>query len=333
MNKRNGLLNKITGILIITFIIIYFIPVPYLITAPGIAQELSPIITVKDGYKNNSRGDFLLTAVSSQQATAWDYIFFNLTKPENKKIEPLSKHLPEGISMAQYLEIMEKLMEDSKKKAQAVAFKKAGYEINLESRGAIIEEVLKNGTAQEKLKRGDIIIEVDGKRVLESQDAVDYIQKNEIGDTVNITVKRNDSKKEFTLKTIEMKNNPGKPSIGVMIYTDFSFEFPREVIFHTKNIAGPSAGGMFALEIYDQLKPGDITGGMRIAGTGTIDLDGNIGEIGGVEHKVIAAENNNADIFFCPEENYEKARETAINIDVISIKTIDDAIEFLEKNI
>lgn len=89
---------------------------------------------------------------------------------------------------------------------------------------------------------------------------------------------------------------------------------------------------MFALEIYNQLVEEDITRGRRIAGTGTIDLDGKIGPIDGVKQKIIAAEREGAELFFVPMENYEKALETATYIKVVAIETIDDAIEYLRQN-
>ncbi|MFW5988553.1 MAG: PDZ domain-containing protein, partial [bacterium] len=190
------------------------------------------------------------------------------------------------------------------------------------------------GNARGKLKPDDIIIEIDGRSVKFATDAQKLIRKHKIGGKVNITVLRNDNKKKFTIKTVEMQNEPGKASIGILITTEnLQFEFPREVNFKTENIIGPSAGGMFALEIYNQLISDDITGGKKIAGTGTISSEGKIGMIDGVKQKVIAAEKVNADIFICPEDNFEKAKKTARKIKVFSVKTFDDIINVLKKNI
>lgn len=331
-----GFIGSIAGILFIALILSFFVPIPLMIMSPGIAQELSAMITVEDGYKGQSQGDFMLTAVSSQRATIWDYVYISIQKPHGIELEPLSEHLPEGMNIDQYLEIMKMMMEDSKNKSATVAFKRAGYEINIENNGTIIQEVLETGTAKGKLQVGDIITAVDGKEVKTDQDAIDLIRQHEVGEEVEITVKRGEETLEYSIETIELKsNNTGDPvpSIGVYIFTDVKYNLPREVSFHTENIAGSSAGGMFTLEIYNQLLEEDITAGKKIAGTGTIDLEGNIGAIDGVEQKIIAAERNNAVLFFAPAENYQAARETASTIEVVSIETIDDAIKYLEENL
>lgn len=332
MIKKRSLVGKLFGLLVIIFIIINFVPTKQFIMAPGIAQELSPIITVENGHKTESRGAFMLTAVSSQQATIWDLLYIKTKKPKGIEMESLEKHLPQGIGMKEYLQIMDKYMIDSQQKAQAVAFKKAGFEIQIEEKGVIIDEVLENGSAIGKLEKGDLIIAVDDKKVSTDQDAVNFIRDHDIGEEVKITVMRNDEKKDFNLETIELDNNPDKASIGVMIFTDVSYKFPRQVTFKTGNIAGPSAGGLFTLEIYNQLTPDDLTKGRRIAGTGTIDLDGKIGRIDGIQQKIMAALKNDADIFLVPEENYDEISDYEDKITLVKIKTIDDAINYLKNN-
>ncbi len=93
---------------------------------------------------------------------------------------------------------------------------------------------------------------------------------------------------------------------------------------------------MTTLAIYDSLVPEDLTGGLKIAGTGTIEEDESVGPIGGVKYKLAGAESDGADIFFAPSgENYNEAirikNEKNYNIIVIEVKTLDDAINFLKK--
>ncbi len=122
--------------------------------------------------------------------------------------------------------------------------------------------------------------------------------------------------------------------------TDREVTFEPETNIEAGAIGGPSAGLMFSLEIYNQLTEGDITKGLNIAGSGSIDEDGNIGRIGGIKQKVVAAENSGIDVFFAPDDdlgeisNYEEAMEAAEDInaemEVVAVKTFDDAITFLE---
>src|SRR5690554_893691 len=122
MSKRNGIVSSIAGILFITIIITFFLPTSYMIMAPGIARELSSIITVEDGYKDQIMGELMLTAVSTQRASIWDFIYIKLNNPPGVELDHMSEHLPEGMNMVEYLEIMEKFMEDSQNTAKAVAF-------------------------------------------------------------------------------------------------------------------------------------------------------------------------------------------------------------------
>ena len=92
---------------------------------------------------------------------------------------------------------------------------------------------------------------------------------------------------------------------------------------------------MTTLAIYDSLIEKDLTKGLKIVGTGTIDIEGNVGEIGGVKYKLKGVVNNKADIFFVPNgKNYEDAikikKEKGYNIKIVGVSTLDEAIEYLE---
>ncbi|MFW5981317.1 MAG: PDZ domain-containing protein [bacterium] len=330
MSKRNDLFKKLIGIIFIVLITIYFVPTPYMLMAPGVAEELSDIITVEDGYQNYGDGVFMLTAVSSKRATVWDYLVYNIRKPRGVIFEPMGQHLPEGMDMTEYYNLMLISMDNSKNTAKAVAFEKAGYNVDVKNRGVFVNEVLENGSAIGKLEKGDRIIAINDQEIEDDQDAIDFIRQNEVGEEIKVTVVRDGEELDFRMETVQLSYQDEHASIGVMIYTDLNFDFPREVVFHTERIGGASAGGMFTLEIYNQLTPEDITSGKRIAGTGTINLEGKIGPIDGVEQKVITAEENNAVIFFVPAENYQAAAETATTIEVIEIDHIDQIISYLE---
>lgn len=327
--KRNRL-NKSIGVLIIVFIVINFIPTSYYVMSPGIAQNLSPIITVENGYKDKIAGSFMLTAVGSQKATVWDYIYINLLSPDGYELELLSEQLPEGIDMQKYLGMMSDLMKESQLTAEAVALKKVGYDVQVDGDGVEIVEIIEESEAYNVLQNGDIIVAVDGQETKIASEAVDYIKRREIGDQVSLTVIRDNKKLNFDIKTIELPESPNKPSIGIFITTkNLSYDFPIEVKYDTGEIVGPSAGGMFALEIYNQLIEKDLTYSKKIAGTGTINLNGEIGEIDGIKQKIIAAEEVGAEIFLVPDGNYEDAKRVDANLELVPIGTFDQAIDYL----
>ena len=111
---------------------------------------------------------------------------------------------------------------------------------------------------------------------------------------------------------------------------DYSYDPGIEVDFQTGRIAGPSAGLMFSLALYDRLTSQDLTGGRAVAGTGTIDCDGGVGPIGGVEQKVAGAEREGAEIFLAPAANAQTAQSAARDIEVVSISSFSDAVGYLQ---
>ena len=110
---------------------------------------------------------------------------------------------------------------------------------------------------------------------------------------------------------------------------------PKIELEFKKSESGPSGGLVLALSIYNSLVSEDITQGRKIVGTGTIDVNGNVGSIGGVEYKIKGAVKEKADIFLVPAgENYEEAQkvieENNYKIKLIPVTTFNDALEKLK---
>ena len=123
--------------------------------------------------------------------------------------------------------------------------------------------------------------------------------------------------------------------LGVSIITIYDYDVSNDVSLKFGNKeSGPSGGLMFTLSIYNKLVDEDITKGRKIVGTGTIDADGNVGEIGGVKYKLKGAVKAKADIFICPYENYDEVMELKnrynYDIEIIKVSTFDEAIEKLK---
>ncbi|NNK91535.1 MAG: hypothetical protein HKO87_03805, partial [Acidimicrobiia bacterium] len=122
-----------------------------------------------------------------------------------------------------------------------------------------------------------------------------------------------------------------RPLIGILVGNAGDFVFPVDVEIDSRNIGGPSAGLMFTLQIIDELTPQELTRGYRVAGTGSIDSEGNVGAIGGVRQKVFGAIEQGVDYVLVPSANYEDAADAAgDDIDVVSVDTLGDALAFLE---
>jgi PDZ domain-containing protein len=117
--------------------------------------------------------------------------------------------------------------------------------------------------------------------------------------------------------------------LGVVLKPDV--QMPVDVRFDIDKIGGPSAGTMFALGIIDVLTPGEMTGGKDIAGTGTMNLAGEVGPIGGIQQKLLAARRDGAEWFLAPRANCNEVRDHVPDgLHVVSVTTLAEAHHAVE---
>ncbi len=197
--------------------------------------------------------------------------------------------------------------------------------------GALIENTVRKSPASRSLKGGDVIVAVNRKPVVMVTDLAPLVSGAKPGDSLTVTIRRDGKLSDASVQTIESTKEAGKSIIGVTVRQ--SRHLPFRVKIGERDIGGPSAGLMFALAIYDALTPDDLTKGHKIAGTGTINGEtGAVGEIGGIEQKVIGAKILGADIFLSPIRNLEGARAAADkDMKVIGVSTLGEAIAALRR--
>lgn len=339
MKKR---IKRIKGlnILLITGIILLligFIPLPYYVTKPGLAQPLSPYVKVEGAI--SQPGDFMLTTVAMSKANIYTYLetymnpIYHLYKTSDIKLN--------GESEKDY-EFRQKLyMEESKQAAILNAYKKAGKPFQYNQNGVLVISVIKDMPAYQKLKLGDVITKVNQSKIQTVKDFTNKITKGKPGTRFTLEVKRKNHTFIENIKTKAFKENPKRSGIGVSIVNNVKLTTQPNVTINSEEIGGPSGGLMFTLETYDQLIDENLAKGYEIAGTGTIDEEGNVGPIGGISQKIVAASDAGAKLFFAPAEkgrknsNYNEAVKTAkkykIKMKIVPVNTFDDALSYLEK--
>src|SRR5690606_20836200 len=189
-----------------------------------------------------------------------------------------------------------------------------------------------------------------GKIIEKAKDLLTSLETKSENDEVKFVIQRKDKLLDETIVLKEIPNSEGKIGLGITYSENKKIKTDPKVKVNAKDIGGPSAGLMFTLEILDQLTEGDLTKGYKIAGTGEMNEDGTVGRIGGVEKKVVAAHEDEMEIFFVPDDeitekmkkanpkiisNYEAALDTAKKINtkmkIVPVKTIDDALDYLER--
>lgn len=299
----------------------------YWVLMPGVAIPLDDVVEV-EGRAFASEGDFHLVAVSTSKAS-FGALIRSWFDPAVDLI-PASSQIPAGVEFEEYRQMMNSLMRESQVVAAAVALMHAGYDVAFQSE-ARVAAFMKNSPAESVLRVGDAIVAVDGVEIETVEQAIRLIQDREIGDSVSITVKRDGQLVHTEVNTAAITNSEGQKKAGIRAYLSSSVEYdlPFEVTIDSEGIGGSSAGLMFALEVRDRLDEPDLTGGLKVYGTGTLDVDGNVGPVGGVKQKVITAQSAGADVFLCPQDNYDEAQSVASSVLVVPVASFSDAYAFL----
>lgn len=207
----------------------------------------------------------------------------------------------------------------------------------------IVSTVVKGSPAEGKLHAGDVIKAVDGTAVKEPGDVAKLVTRHKPGQDVVFTIvpakeqaaaeKANrtaTTTQKVTITTAKSDDSGARRAVvGISAGTDHTFPFSIDI--KLADVGGPSAGLMFALGIYDKLTPGSLTGGAFVAGTGTIDDEGKVGPIGGIELKTVGARSKGARYFLTPADNCAAAaKDTPSGLRLVKVSTIDDALDALK---
>ncbi|MCL1592721.1 MAG: PDZ domain-containing protein [Actinomycetia bacterium] len=311
------------------------ITVPYYTLSPGPVYDTSDFVTVEGGTVSDDGELFFLT-VSLKEANIFEYAAAQIDPRvdirERETVRPI------GVSPEQLRRESLAAMSQSQQDAIFVALTQLGYEVTLIGTGALVIDTVPDAAADGILLPNDVIIEMNGQVVAFRDDIINQLGDLEIGDLVEMMIERPDEGSEdFDDLSVEIVlgphvDDPTKPMIGILLDNNTPIvEFPVEVGIESQNIGGPSAGMMFTLQIMDQLTPGELTSGERIAGTGTISRDGTVGPIGGIKQKVYGAIDAGARAVLVPASNYDAAVIAAgDDIEVVRVETIEDSLEFLE---
>ncbi len=342
-------MKRIGSVIFAFIIIIAFMvyPMDVYISQPGGAYDLTPLVEVIGGDEDDV-GTFSLMTISLSKATAASYVYAQFT--DKREILPATSVRRSGEDEKEYNVRQARLMSESQFNAITVAFEKTDMPVKIDYDGVFVMSVLANGAANDLLEAGDKIRFIDDVELKEPGEFVAIISEKKLGDKVKITLERDEEPLDVLITLAEIPESEGRVGLGIGFEENRLLTTDPEVIMHTSKIGGPSAGFMFTLEIMNRLIDTDIAKGYNIAGTGEMLVDGTVGRIGGADFKVIAAAKDGVEIFFAPDyeisekdleknpnllSNYEEAVKTAEKIGttmkIVPVKTIDDALDYLDK--
>ena len=313
-------------IFLIVMVTVINIPLPYYILAPGGIIDIRDRIEVAN--KNATEGTLNLLYVTEYEANVGTMLMsFILKDWDTEKVEEvqLSNESMEEIAIRNKV-----MLENSLQNAILVAYNKSGNSVSINGK----ENVVIATTVDNGIKVGDKILKANGINIDNVDTLKEIISKTEIGANISLDIIRDDEEQQINVEVTETED--GK-AIGVVVLTNYLYEVDPELELSFKASEGGASGGlMIALNIYNALTPDDITKGRKIAGTGTIDALGNVGAIDGVKYKIIGAYKNKMEIVFVPKDNYEEAikvkEEYNYDMEIISVDTFDDALNYLINN-
>jgi len=298
--------------------------------APGVALSVGPMIQVPAQYQHSISGQFfLVTVVSQAPITAGEWLLGKIDPAI--QIVPPEQVTPKNTTPQQQAKQDYQMLFDSETTAIAVGLKLAGYTTAVVGKGVKVDSILAGSHANGILQVGDIITGLNGTPIQTTDDLINEIKARTSLSAVHLLITRAQQQLKVDVPLIAPASTQDTPKLGVQIEpAGFDYKPPFPVSIQTNKISGgPSAGLIFTLAVYNSLSPVNLTGGRRIAGTGTINLDGSVGPIGGVKQKIFAAEAVGATYFLCPVENFADAVSVAKTIKVIKIAKVEQAVAFL----
>ena len=324
MNRiKNFIKDNFKYILITLIVVLIFnIKLPYYILAPGGIIKIDDRIEAYSSH--DTKGSINLLYVTQYDGNISALIMSIFMKEWD--VEKLSK---EQISdeTAKEIHTRSKIMLDnSVSNAIYVAYKKSGKTPKIKERHNIVLATTKDND----IKINDEIISANDIEI-DNINTLKEILRNTNSNKIKLKVKRGDKLLDVEVPIVVEDNNK---IIGIMVITNYVYDISDEVKINFKASEGGSSGGlMTAVSIYNAINDIDITKGLNIGGTGTIDINGNVGEIDGIKYKIMGAVKNNLDIVFVPSANYKDALDTknkyGYDIEIVSVNTFDEVIGYL----
>lgn len=328
------------AIAVVVLFLLTFLPTAYVIQQPGpVLNTLGtspnadgvevPLITVPDEKADPTTGQLDLLTVqvngNRERTPTWIELALAWFDP-SRAVVPIDRIFPSGQSTEQRNTENAALMTDSQLEASAAALRQLGYDV---PQRIVVGSVTGDGASAGILEPGDVITSVNGASAATADDVKAAIQAAG-GQPVTFGIDRDGTATEVTV-TPRTGELDGQQQWLVGIVLALGFDLPVDVHIQLNDVGGPSAGMMFALGIIDKMSAGDLTGGQHIAGTGTIDDQGQVGAIGGIRQKLYGARDAGATWFLAPSANCnEVVGHVPDGIRVFAVSTLSDSLKVLE---
>ena len=304
------------------------LPAPYAVSSPGPTRDTlgevdgEPLIAVEGVETYDSTGKLLLTTVSVAGGPGYPVGIMGVLEgwlSGARAVSPVEQVFGRSETRDDIDERNQAAMISSQENATVAALEELGYEVPTT---LAVSEAMEGSGSAGKIESGDVIVAIDGQDVASFSELSARMDEVAAGETVVVGLERDGSRQEVEVTTAD--DGTGRALLGVLI--DPEFDLPVDVAIEIENIGGPSAGTMFALGIIDTLTEEDEANGVTIAGTGTMDLTGSVGPIGGIRQKLAGAARDEATWFLAPKGNCDEVvGHVPAGLRVTSVSTLAEA--------
>jgi PDZ domain-containing protein len=330
------------GLLLVAILVGFLVHLPYVVISPGEATPLDRNVVMIDGARTYPHAHpvlFLTVRVSNRDPNLWRLLAAWLDSDDDiqKRAEVEGCLTPAESTIENTL-----LMKQSQDDAKYVALTHVGYTVTADPPRTIVLQACPGTPAHGRLAVGDQVVSVDGHPISGAAELVTAVRSQHPGDTIAIGVVRDGNHRDTSVvagrttdhglacSPVPAGSTPaGTACLGIAPADFVDYDFPIDVHIDTRQVGGPSAGLAFTLAIIDDLQPGSLTEGRRVAVTGTISPDGSVGAVGGVEQKAITARKNGVQLMLVPTAEVADAKKGADTMKVVGVKTVDDALRAL----
>ena len=317
--------NYVYILIVIIFAFVLNFELPYKVNTPGGYIELNDRIKVDNVDSNEQIGMSYVTQLKGNIP----FVLISLINPEwdiiNESDTKISDESNKDVEERGILNAKEAVSN-----AIYNSYTLANKQIEIKETKLFIKY---NDNKENNLEVGDQILQIDDYNIDSLKSLQEYVKTLNEDSILKVKIKR-DNKEKIVESKLKNYDNEYKLGISLSLVNEYITD-PNVYVDMKTNELGPSGGLMIALDIYSKITDSNLTKGDKITGTGTIELDGTVGEIGGVKYKLIGAVKNKAKVFLCPKENYEEALNVAKekNYDIIikEVSTLEDAINFLKE--
>lgn len=329
------------AVTVLVFLALLFVgttvQVPYVALGPGPTVNTLGTIDVQNGKQTTEKpvvditgvptdpttGNLNLTTVSVTDGMSL-FQALGMWASGRYTLEPRDRLFPPDQSPDQVRQQNEQDMSGSESNATGAALRFLQRPTALE-----VVSVAPDGPAATELQKGDRVISVSGKPVATTEEMQAAIKSNAPGTAVPIEIERDGTRQTVT---VTLAARPDDPKVGYLGVTPdvVNADPALRIAYNVGDIGGPSAGMMLTLAVIDRLSPGELTHGKFIAGTGTIDDEGDVGPIGGITHKTRAARDAGATVFLVPEKNCAEATSDAPDgLQLVKVTNLQSAVDAL----